>query len=109
MSSNKLSSLRSLFLAIVSSGIFLSTCWIIYTLLTLLLATVFITKSSGRSILFSSTYFAIISTKGLPYLAAFPLLTPWHFSSSAIVVGYIVAISCSDDSRKITNGGNDLF
>src|SRR5688572_18105250 len=56
------------------------------TLLPLLFTTLFITKSSGLSILFSSTYFAIRSIKGLPYRIAFPLLTPWHFSRSVRVM-----------------------
>ena len=75
----------------------------------LLLTTLFITKSSGFSISFSSTYFAMRSTKGLPNLIAFPLLTPWHFSSSSKVVGYRVAISWREFSRNTTKGGNFFF
>ena len=90
----------------VSSGIFLSTFCIINILLLLRFTTPFITKSSGLSISFSSTYAAIISTNFLPYLRAFPLLTPWHFSSSSTVVGYIVAISSRLVSKNITKGGS---
>ena len=70
-----------------------------------LFTTVFITKSSGRVTSFSSTYFIITSKKGLPYRIDFPLLTPLIFSSSSIDVGYIVAMSSIELSRKITNGG----
>ena len=40
---------------------------------------------------------------------AFPLLTPWHLSNSSKVVGYNVAISCKEFSKKITKGGKVIF
>ena len=93
-----------LVLAISSRGIFLSTLWMMKTLLTDLLTMDFMTKSSGRSISFSSTYLAMSSINSLPNFLALPSPTPWQFLSSSYVIGYMMDISSSDGSPKMTQG-----
>ncbi len=79
------------------------------TLFTDLFTMDFITKSSGRSISFSSTYLAISSRNGFPNLRAFPSPTPWQFLSSSTVIGYMMDISSSEGSPNITHGWSLSF
>ena len=88
-----------------SRGSLRSMDWMIYTLLPDLDATLFTTKSSGLSISFSSTYFAMRSMNGWPNLRALPSPTPWHFSESSLRVrGYTMVMSSSEGSLNTTQG-----
>ena len=66
---------------------------------------VILSSFSGIFILFSSTYFEIVSIKILPYFSNLDTPTPVIFSIFSTFIGKYVDISFKETSVKTINGG----